>query len=313
MVARTHSQHALPITFGFKVAIWVDDLGHHEQRLAEVKRRLLVGKVTGVVGSQAAYGEQGLELQRRVCAKLGLFEPDTSIQTSRSRFQEFIFVLTLIGNTLQQIAKEVWTRQRPELDELHERFAEGEQVGSTTLAFKRNPTRCEWLLGYGKILRGHLVSVTEMVMEDERDGARIAGEYALIPDTCLVAGCAVRLAQELVSGLEVNVERMRENLDVTRGFVFSEAVMMALASAGLGKQLAHEVLYECANRCYRERIPLKQSIQEHAAVRNYLNRIDLDQVMRPENYLGTIPTQIDAALARFHAAAPGPQLGAPHA
>ena len=298
MVARTHSQHALPVTFAFKVAMWIDELTNHLQRLEEVKPRLLRGKITGVVGSQAGYGTHGIEVQRHVCESLGLHEPDTSNQISRSRFQEFLFLMALLGNTLQCIAKEVWTRQRPEIAELAEGFKAGEQIGSTTLAFKRNPVLSEWILGYSKILRGHAMTMMDIVMEDERDGARVAVEYAIIPDSCLVASVALETTQNLIGTLEVNVERMRENIYSSYGFVFSEAVMMALAGVGLGKQVAHEVLYECSNRCYRERIQLRQALLEDPRVTRYFDAARLDEIMRPQAYLGTVREQVAAALMR---------------
>lgn len=309
-VARTHSQHALPITAGFKFAMWLDDLAGHLRRLAELRPRLLVGKVTGVVGSQASFGGRGLELQARVCGQLGLEVPDASVQTSRARLQEFLAVLALVANTIQQVAKDVWTRMRPEIGEMREHFDAGRQVGSSTLAFKRNPTTCEWLLGLSPLVRRNASAELAMVAEDERDGVRVAVEQVVISESCLLIATMLRDGTALLRGLEVDAGRMAANLSQTGGLVFSEPIMMELARRGLGKQAAHDVLYECAAVCYRDGIGLADALRRDPRVSAYLSEADVASLMDPTRYLGTIGAQIDRAVAHGTvAAAPFRHLG----
>jgi adenylosuccinate lyase len=302
-VARTHSQHALPITAGFKFAMWLDDLTGHLERLVALRPRLLVGKVTGVVGSQAAFGEAGGELAARVCARLGLALPDASVQTSRARLQEFLAVLAMIGNTVSQIAKDVWTRMRPEIGEMHERFETGAQVGSSTLAFKRNPTTCEWLLGLGHLLRRNAAAELGMVAEDERDGVRVAVEQVVIPESCLLASTMLADGAALLRGLEIDAGRMAANLNLMGGMVFSEPIMMELARRGLGKAAAHETLYEAAAVSYAEGIGLAEALRRDARVTALLRPEEISGLMDPHRYLGTIQDQIDRAVTRARAAA----------
>lgn len=302
-VARTHSQHALPITAGFKFAMWLDDLAGHLERLAALRPRLLAGKVTGVVGSQAAFGEAGLELSSRVCARLGLAVPDASVQTSRARLQEFLTVLAMVGNTIAQIAKDVWTRMRPEIGEMREHFEAGAQVGSSTLAFKRNPTTCEWLLGLSHLVRRNAGAELGMVAEDERDGVRVAVEQVVIPETCLLVATMLSDAIALLRGLEVDAERMAANLNLIGGMVFSEPIMMELARRGLGKQAAHDALYEAATACYAEGIGLAEALRRDSRVTALLSDGEIAALMDPHRYLGTIQVQIDRAVARARGAA----------
>ena len=297
-VARTHSQHALPITAGFKFAMWLDDLTGHLERLVALRPRLLVGKVTGVVGSQAAFGEAGLDLASRVCVRLGLTLPDASVQTSRARLQEFLAVLAMIGNTIAQIAKDVWTRMRPEIGEMHEHFETGAQVGSTTLAFKRNPTTCEWLLGLGYLLRRNAAAELAMVAEDERDGVRVAVEQVVIPESCLLTATMLADATALLVGLAIDADRMAANLNLMGGMIFSEPVMMELARRRLGKQAAHDVLYKAAAACYAEGIGLTEALRRDARVTAVLRPDEIAALMDPHRYLGTIQVQIDRAVAR---------------
>ncbi|HLW60038.1 MAG TPA: adenylosuccinate lyase [bacterium] len=302
-VARTHSQHALPITLGFTFAMWLDDCTGHLRRLLELRPRLLVGKVTGVVGSQASFGSQGLVLQARVCERLGLGVPDASVQLSRARYQEFLTALGLVANTVQQIAKDVWTKMRTEIGELHEHFEVGTQVGSTTLAFKRNPTTCEWLLGLSRLIRRNVAAELELVAEDERDGVRVAVEQVVIPESCLLLSTMLDLGRRLLDGLAVDEARMAANLQLTKGLVFSEPIMMELARRGLGKQEAHEVLYDCATVCYAEGIDLAEALRRDPRVTRSLAPEEIAALMDPTRYLGTIQPQIDAAIARAEAVA----------
>lgn len=302
-IGRTHSQHALPITAGFKFAMWLDDLLGHLERLVALRPRLLVGKVTGVVGSQAGFGDRGLELAARVCELLRLDIPDASVQTSRARLQEFLTVLTLMANTVQQVAKDIWTRMRPEIGEMHEHFEVGSQVGSSTLAFKRNPTTCEWLIGLSHLVRRNTGAELAMVAEDERDGVRVAVEQVVIPETCLLVSTMLHDGAALLRGLHVDAARMAANLGLTQGLVFSEPIMMELARRGLGKQAAHEVLYECATVCYQDGITLADALRRDPHVTTLLPEAEITALMDPRRYLGTVQAQIDRAVARADAVA----------
>jgi adenylosuccinate lyase len=298
VIARTHSQHALPITLAFKLAFWLDDFTGHLERLRDLRRRLLVAKVTGAVGSQAAYGPLGQRLQARVAELLGLYPAPLSIQTSHAHLHEFLAVLALVGNTLSQIARDTWNRQRPEIGELAEPFEVGRNVGSTALAGKRNPFLSEWTIGQATMLRSHLLTVLSLVLQDERDGTRIPGEYASVPESCCLLEVMLARTTGILRGLVVDPARMRANLDINRGVILTESVMMALAERGMGRQAAYSVVYDAAQKAIGQGLALLDALWENPEVRGNISREELEGCLDPASYLGTIGEQVDGALAR---------------
>ena len=247
MLGRTHGQPGLPITFGFKAAVWAAEVAATCERIEQAEPRLAVGQLAGAVGTLSAWGEQGPELQRRVMARLGLGVPDTSWLTARDRVAEYARCSRSITGTLAKIGNEVYNLQRAEIAESAEAPSPG-VVGSITMPQKRNPERSEHLSTLARVVRAAAgLALEGLVAEHERDGAAWKTEWAVLPQASAARATALALGGELVAGLRVDAERMRENVDAQRGYVLAEPVMLALA-AHVGQRRAHELVHAAALR-----------------------------------------------------------------
>jgi adenylosuccinate lyase len=242
MAGRTHGQPGSPITFGFKVASWADEVRRHLQRLAEGRPRWLVGQLGGAVGALGFFDPHGLELRAEFCAELGLGDPGISWLTSRDRIAEFGSLLAMVCGTLARIGNEVYELQRPEIGELREPTTP-ETVGSITMPHKRNPEASEHLDTLSRLARAHAsVLVEGMVVGHERDGRGWKAEWLALPEICLLTGVALQLARHLLSGLDVEVDTMRGNLDRHGDRLASEHLLAGL-SRKLGKHAAQQLMH----------------------------------------------------------------------
>jgi adenylosuccinate lyase len=212
MLGRTHGQAGLPITFGFKAAVWLAELRRHRERVAQAVPRLAVGQLAGAVGTLSAWGSDGPELQRLVLERLGLGVPEISWTSSRDRVAELVTLLALITGTLAKVGNEIYNLQRPEIDEVAEAATEG-VVGSITMPQKQNPERSEHLVTLARVVRSSAdLALEGLIGEHERDGAAWKTEWELLPRACGAAAVSLRLGAELLDGLQVNAERMRANV-----------------------------------------------------------------------------------------------------
>ena len=295
MIGRTHGQHALPITLGFKFTIWLRENTRHMQRLRQCKERLLVGKMSGAVGTQAGLGPKAPRVQELVMQKLGLKTADVSNQIiQRDVHAEFILLLSMVASTLDKIAAEIRELQRPEIGELAEPFEKAKQVGSSTMPHKRNPELCERISGLAKVMRSLVVPALEDIPTwHERDLTQTSPERFIIPESCVLMDYMVQLMVKILTGLQVNEERMRKNIDVTQGRAMSEAVMMALVSKGMSRQEAHELLRVLTIKSESEKQPFKKTLMKDKRIKAKLSEREIDRALNPHNYLGTALTQID--------------------
>lgn len=304
MVGRTHGVQALPITFGHKCALWLDELGRHHERLLACAPRVLVGMVAGAVGSQASLGPQALEVERRTLAKLGLGAPAISWAPARDRFTEYALLLAMIGATLSKIGNELFNLQRTEFAEVEEGFSEG-KLGSSTMPHKRNPTSAENLAALARPLRYSAALMLEgMVQEGERDGIAWKMEWKALPECCLIAGAMLFQAKHLLAGLEVDTQAMRANLDRLRGYLLSERVMLELGGR-VGKQTAHEWIYEASMHGLTSRIGFADALRSHRHLAELLGDDEIARLADPMGYLGECAASVDRVLA-----AQRPWLGA---
>jgi adenylosuccinate lyase len=295
MLGRTHGQPGLPITFGFKAAGWAAESARHLERCAQARPRLAVVQLAGAVGTMSAAGALGPVLQERFAARLGLAVPDTTWTSARDRVAELVSLLALVTGTLARIGREVTVLARPELGELREPAKEG-VVGSITMPQKRNPERSEHLVTLAGVVRGAIVPAFEgMVSEHERDGATWKGEWSLLPAACTAAAASLRLGCELLSGLEVDTERMRANVAAQRGYVLAEPVMGALA-ARIGKPRAHELVSRAARRGIADDVDLLTALTADSAITAILAPPELAELMAPERTLGAVDLLIDAVV-----------------
>jgi adenylosuccinate lyase len=245
MCGRTHGQPGLPITFGFKAAIWADELRRHRRRLAELRVRVEVVQLGGALGTMEFWGEQALELLDGFADRLGLRAPETPWITARDRIAEFVGLLAMVTGTLAKIGNEIFELQRPEIGEVAEPFTPG-AVGSITMPHKRNPERSEHLDTLARIVRADAgVALEGLVALHERDGRGWKAEWLVLPEASQLTGVALGFAAELLEGLQVDVGRMRANLDAHHSHLLSEPLMRALAQR-IGKHAAHEAVYAAA-------------------------------------------------------------------
>ena len=299
-MGRSHGQHALPTTFGFKVAVWTREVARHIQRLRDCKERLLVGKMSGAVGTQAGLGPKALEIQNLVMERLEIKASDISTQiVQRDRYAELTSVLVMLACTLENMATEVRELQRPEIAEAFEAFEQKKQVGSSTMPHKRNPMISERICGLAKVMRGLISPALENIITwHERDLTQSSCERFVIPEECILIDYMMILMIRVLKGLHVDEERMKKNMDITQGRMMSEAVMLALAKKGLGRQKAHELVREMAIKSHNEERPFKDVLAENSTVTKLLSQEEIENVMNPENYLGTAPKQVELVIQK---------------
>lgn len=300
MVGRTHGVQALPITFGHKCAVWLSEVGRNFERLRQLEPRMFVGGMVGAVGTQASYGPQARELERRLMKRLGLDVADINWQPARDRFAEYACVLGVIGGTLGKIANEIIILEHNEIDEIAEPFSAG-KVGSSTMPHKRNPSTCEAAVAVSRALRYNASFMLEcMVIEHERDGSAWRSEWKALPESCLMAGGLLAMMKDVIGGLQVNVEKMRANLNLLGGFLLSERAMFAL-SGKVGKQTAHELVYEASMHGLERGATFEKSLMENPRVRAALSDDELKMVLDPTTYIGLAPQIVDHVLAQNRA------------
>lgn len=294
MMGRTHGQHALPITFGFKFAVWMREIARHIQRLKQCRERMLVGKMSGAVGTQAGLGEHAVKIQELVMQHLELRAADISTQIiQRDRHAELVCLLATIATSLDNFATEIRELQRPEIAELSEPFEVERQVGSSTMSQKRNPELCERICGLARVVRGLAIPALEDVVTwQERDLTQSSAERYVLPEACVLVDYQLFLMTNIVANLRVDEERMRRNMEITQGRTMSEAVMMALTKKGMSRQEAHELLRKLTIKSESEKRRFREILLENTVIRKKLSEKEIDASLKPSNYLGTAKEQV---------------------
>ena len=296
MIGRTHGQHALPITLGFKFAVWGYEVSRHIKRLNDCRDRVLVGKMSGAVGTQAGLGEHAARIQELVMKRLGIRAAEISTQiVQRDRYAEYACILAIITSSLDNFAMEIRELQRPEIGELFESFEKEKQVGSSTMPHKRNPEICERICGLARIVRSLVIPALENVVTwHERDLTQSSSERFVFPESCILVDYMLLLMSNVVANLRVDEQRMLRNIDLTEGRTMSEAVMMTLTRKGVNRQEAHELLRKLSIKSEVERRNFKEVLLEDKFVNGKLNEKEIDEALNPENYLGTAVKQAKA-------------------
>jgi adenylosuccinate lyase len=250
MVGRTHGVHAEPITFGLKLALWAEEMKRNAQRLVKAMESVSVGKISGAVGTYATVSP---DVERIACAKLGLSPDSISNQIiQRDRHAQFISTLAIMGGSLEKIATEIRSLQRTEILELEEPFQKG-QTGSSAMPHKKNPEICERICGIARLLRGYaMTSLENIALWHERDISHSSAERVIIPDACLITDYALSILTSVVKDLIVNTKNMRRNLELTRGLIFSQKILLALINTGLSREDAYKIVQDNAMRVWEE-------------------------------------------------------------
>ena len=285
MAGRTNGQQAMPITFGYKLAVWGFELRDTIDRLKESEKRVFKGEFAGAVGTMASLEPDGLKVQEEFLKRLDLAVPDIAWSSSRSHNAELMNNLALLASTLGKIGNEVYALQKSEIGELEEPQGQG-AIGSGPMPPKRNPFRAMELSTNAKLIRGCAnVMMESLETEHERDPRSASVENLLFEQIFSLLHSSVERAVKLVGNLIVYPEHMRRNMDALHGLMFSEAVMMALGKT-MGRQKAHALVHELAMKAFQEEIPLRELLLQNNQVSAVLSKDDLDNIMRPENYLG---------------------------
>lgn len=295
MIGRTHGQHALPITLGFKFAVWGYEINRHLERLNECKKRVLAGKISGAVGTQAGLGEHAERIQTLVMKRLGLGVAEISTQiVQRDRYAELVCVYGMVASSLENFATEIRELQRPEIGEVFESFEVKKQVGSSTMPHKQNPETCERVCGLARIVRSlSMPALEDMVTWHERDLTQSSAERFILPESNILLDYILTLMCDIVANLRVDSERMLQNLSLTMGRAMSEAVMMALTKKGVNRQDAHEMLRKLTIQSAIENKEFKQVLLKDKFINSKLNEKEIDQALNPKNYLGTAVKQAE--------------------
>ncbi|PJI39099.1 3-carboxy-cis,cis-muconate cycloisomerase [Ferrovibrio sp.] len=296
MVGRTWLQHALPITFGLKVAGWLDAVERHRARIVELKPRLLVLQFGGAAGTLAALGDKGLVVAEALAADLKLGLPATPWHGARDRVVEFGTALALLTGTLGKMARDIALLMQTDVAEAFEPAGEG-KGGSSTMPHKRNPVVAAAVLAAATRvphLAGSLLS--GMVQEHERGLGGWHAEWQALPELAQLSAGALAQMVEVITGLEVKPEQMRANLDATHGLIMAEAVAMALG-AKLGKQEAHHLVEAASKRAVAEKRHLRDVLAQERAVLQHLDNAVLEKLFDPLGYTGVATALIDRVLA----------------
>ena len=296
MMGRTHGQHALPITLGFKFAVWGYEVNRHIQRLSDCRERVVAGKISGAVGTQASLGEHASQIQELVMKQLGIRAAEISTQiVQRDRYAEFVCILSMVATSLENFATEIRELQRPEIAEMFESFEAEKQVGSSTMPHKRNPEICERVCGVARIVRSLTIPAFEdMVTWHERDLTQSSTERFVLPESCILTDYILSLLTTVVVNLRVDEQRMLQNIGLTQGRTMSESVMMALTRKGVNRQEAHELLRKLTIKSEAEKRHFKEILLADKFVSSKLTDAEIDEALNPKSYLGTAVKQAEA-------------------
>ena len=275
-MGRTHGVHAEPTTMGLRFALWWDELQRQKERLTDAVESVRVGMISGAVGTHATVPPS---VEERVCSVLGLKVAKISNQViQRDRYAHFMSTLALIAASLEKFATEIRALQRTEIHELEEPFGEG-QTGSSSMPHKRNPELSERICGMARVIRGNANTALENVaLWGERDISHSSAERIILPDSCLATDYILDTFSRIIEGMRVFPERMFENIESSRGLVFSQRVLLALVEKGLDREEAYKIVQTNANRCWEEGLDFRDLLRADRQVSERLSQLELEEL-----------------------------------
>jgi adenylosuccinate lyase len=299
-IGRTHAQHALPMTLGLKFAVWLREVSRHIERLEQCRQRVLVGKMSGAIGTMAGLGRNAPRIQDLVMKRLGLRPAEVTSQiVQRDRYAELICLFAIVASSLDKFATEIRNLQRPEIDELAEPFEVGKQVGSSAMPHKRNPWKSENVSSLAKIERSLVgPSLESIVTWHERDLSQSASERFVIPEAFILLDHMLNSMIRILTGLQVNEARIQENLMKYKDPMMSESVMIALVGKGMPRQEAHRLLQQLVFESQETKKSFSEVLAHNATVSKYLTREEVDAALNPKSYIGASRELVDSAVDR---------------
>jgi adenylosuccinate lyase len=300
MIGRTHAQHALPMTLGLKFAVWLREVGRHIERISQCRQRVLVGKMSGAIGTMAGFGKNARKIQDLVMERLKLRAADVTSQIiQRDRYAELISLFAIVASSLDKFATEIRNLQRPEIDELAEPFEVGKQVGSSAMPQKKNPWKSENISSLAKIERSLVGPALEgIVTWHERDLSQSASERFIIPEAFILLDHMASSMARILSGLRVNQARINENLIRFKDPMMSESVMIALVNKGLPRQEAHRLLQQLVFESLDKKQSFTETLLGNGKVSQYLTRENVEDALDPKSYVGMSVELVDAAVEK---------------
>jgi adenylosuccinate lyase len=298
--ARTHGQIGVPTTYGLRFAIWASEVARHIDRLRQLRGRVVVGQLTGAVGTQASLGSKGIAIQISMMEELGLVPVDVSNQViSRDRYAEYFFMLANMATTLDKIGIELRTLQRTEIGEVEEAFGK-HQVGSSTMPHKRNPIRSEQVCGLARVIRSAVEpALLNNTLWDERDLTNSSCERVIFPEATILTDHIILLMGQVLGELEINIPNIRKNLAHLQGINMAESVMIELTRRGMDRQSAHEEVRIASMRALTEDRPLSSVLSEMNETRLYLTQQEITALLEPDHYTGTAVEQVDRLITKL--------------
>lgn len=293
-IGRTHGQHAIPTTYGLRFAVWASEVQRHLDRLDEIKARLLVGKMSGAVGTQAALGEKAVRIQELAMKNLGISPALVSTQViQRDRHAEFLLFLALVAESLNKFGVNVRSWQRSELGEVSEKFEKGKQVGSSTMAHKKNPITLERVCGLSRVVKANAFAGLENVpLWDERDLTNSSCERVILPESLILSDYILGLTIKVLGNLEFNKENIERNLNLSGGLIMAERIMIELTKKGMPRQEAHELVRKISMQAK----DFAKDLKESGEVSKYLSTQEIGALMDPHTYIGTAVEQVERVL-----------------
>jgi len=301
MLGRTHGQHTIPITFGLKMAGYAIEVDRHLERLHECKSRLLVGKLSGAVGTGAALGKNALELQDEMLKELGLGVDDVSTQiVCRDRYNELFGLLCNIATSMEKYGTEIRNLQRDEIGEVAEAFEAKKQVGSSTMPHKRNPITSEQICGLARLVRCYAIPAYENAVQwHERDLCNSSNERFIIPHSIILTDWIIYKTDSVFKNIKVFPERMKKNMEISKGLPMAESLMTTLIGKGLGRGEAHELMRKTALKAVKDNKSLKEAFIEENKKLKLLSDKEIDDSLKPENYLGVSEKIVDRVIKKL--------------
>lgn len=298
MAGRTHGQHAVPITMGYKFAIWADEFGRSLERLTEGKDRFLMGQLSGAAGSLASLGDKGLEVQKRFCRILGLAQPTITWHVERDGYGELASDLAVLAGTIGKIGNEIINLERTEIGEIEESDAKG-RIGSSTMPQKRNPMTCENMVANVRVIQNDAsLALQAMIQEHERDMTFWQTEWVYLPEMCILLAGTMDMMKSVFHSMVIHEDRVRENLYSTHGLIMAERCMLELGKT-LGRLMAHDILHSACTTAFKEKRPLEAVLLEDKRVTEKLSRKEIEELLKPENYLGSCGAMVDRVAEKW--------------
>ena len=300
MLGRTHGQAAVPITFGLKIAVFLDEFARHLERLREIEGRAIAGKFLGAVGTGAAQGEGALELQRIILTSLGLTVPVATTQVvGRDRYIEWVSWMANTSTSVEKLLQEIRNLQRSEISEVSEWFDVEKQVGSSTMAHKRNPITAENACGLARIVRSMIIpSYENALLWHERDLANSSSERFTLSHSMVLLDDILWKCNTVMARCVVNKANMLANIESQNGLVMAEKVMLALVDEGMHRDEAHEALRTASMTSLEKGVNLLETCKADPSITNLIDGDDLVALFDPNSHLGVSGELVDAAVQR---------------